>query len=110
MRERLPADADPAEIEEAVLFVHGATFGGDTFDLELEGYDWMTHLASRPCGVLRRPARADHPAGGDVRSAEKNEPFARAAEVVGDIGDAVDFILEQTARTSSAWSAGRGAR
>ena len=99
LRERLPAGADPAEIEEAVLFVHGATFGGDTFDLELEGYDWMTQVAERGFaayfvdlrgyGQSTRPAAMSDPP-------EKNEPFARAAEVVGDIGDAVDFILERT--------------
>ena len=47
VRERLPAGAEPAAIGEAVLFVHGATYGGDTFDLEIEGYDWMTQVAER---------------------------------------------------------------
>jgi pimeloyl-ACP methyl ester carboxylesterase len=99
VRERLPAGADPAEIEEAVLFVHGATFGGDTFDLELEGYDWMTQVAERGFAAYyvdlrgygqstRPPAMSDPPL--------RNEPFARADEVVGDIGDAVDFIRGRT--------------
>jgi pimeloyl-ACP methyl ester carboxylesterase len=99
VRERLPAGADPAEIEEAVLFVHGATFGGDTFDLELEGYDWMTQIAQRGFAAYyvdlrgygqstRPPAMSDPPL--------KNEPFARADEVVADISDAVDFIRERT--------------
>jgi pimeloyl-ACP methyl ester carboxylesterase len=99
VRERLPAGADPAGIEDTVLFVHGATFGGDTFDLELEGYDWMTQIAERGFAAYyvdlrgygqstRPPAMSDPPL--------KNEPFARADEVVADISDAVDFIRGRT--------------
>lgn len=99
VRERLPAGADPGELEEAVLFVHGATFGGDTFDLELPGYDWMTQVAERGFAAYyvdlrgyghstRPPAMSDLP--------EKNPVFARAEEVVADVGDTVDFIRERT--------------
>jgi pimeloyl-ACP methyl ester carboxylesterase len=45
VRERLPDDSTPGELDEAVLFVHGSTYPGDTFDLELAGYDWMTQVA-----------------------------------------------------------------
>ena len=94
IRERLPAGADPAEIEEAVLFVHGATFGGDTFDLEIEGYDWMTQVALRGFATyyvdLRGYGHSTRPA------ATGNRPFARAQEVVADIADTVDFIRERT--------------
>jgi pimeloyl-ACP methyl ester carboxylesterase len=94
VRERLPADVDPATIGDAVLFVHGATFGGDTFDLELPGYDWMTQVAQRGFGAyyvdLRGYGHSTRPA------ATENQPFARAEEVVADIGDAVDFIRERT--------------
>jgi pimeloyl-ACP methyl ester carboxylesterase len=99
VRERLPAGADPAGLDEAVLFVHGATFGGDTFDLEIEGYDWMTQVAERGFATYyvdlrgyghstKPPAMSDSPA--------KNQPFARAQEVVADIADTVDFIRERT--------------
>jgi pimeloyl-ACP methyl ester carboxylesterase len=99
VRERLPSDADPARLDEAVLFVHGATYGGDTFDLELEGYDWMTQVAERGFATYyldihgygrstRPPAMSDPP--------ERNEPFARAGDAVSDVADAVDFILERT--------------
>jgi pimeloyl-ACP methyl ester carboxylesterase len=94
IRERLPAGADPAVINEAVLFVHGATFGGDTFDLELPGYDWMTQVALRGFAAyyvdLRGYGHSTRPA------ATENQPFARAEEVVADIGDTVDFIRERT--------------
>jgi pimeloyl-ACP methyl ester carboxylesterase len=94
IRERLAAGADPVEIDEAVLFVHGATVGGDTFDLELPGYDWMTQVALRGFAAyyvdLRGYGHSTRPA------ATGNQPFARAEEVVADIGDTVDFIRERT--------------
>jgi pimeloyl-ACP methyl ester carboxylesterase len=99
VRERLPAGADPAALEEAVLFVHGATFGGDTFDLEIEGYDWMTQIAERGFAAyyvdLRGYGHSTRPPAMSAPPA-KNEPFARAEEVVADIADTVDFIRERT--------------
>jgi pimeloyl-ACP methyl ester carboxylesterase len=95
VRERLPAGADPAGLDEAVLFVHGATFGGDTFDLEIEGYDWMTQVAERGFATyyvdLRGYGHSTRP------PAASDQPFARAEEVVADIADTVDFIRERTA-------------
>jgi pimeloyl-ACP methyl ester carboxylesterase len=99
VRERLPAGADPKQLEKAVLFVHGATYPGATFDLELDGYDWMTQVAMagfaayaldmRGYGRSTRPAAmADPP--------EKNAPFSRAKDAVADVGDAVEFILDRT--------------
>ncbi len=93
VRERLPAGAEPAAIGEAVLFVHGATYGGDTFDLEIEGYDWMTQVAERGFATyyvdLRGYGHSTRPAAED--------PFARAEEVVADIADTVEFIRARTA-------------
>jgi len=94
IRERLPANTKPAEIEQAVLFVHGATFGGDTFDLELPGYDWMTQIAERGMAAYYVDVRGY---GHSTRPpAASDQPFARAEEVVADIGDTVDFIRERT--------------
>jgi pimeloyl-ACP methyl ester carboxylesterase len=99
IRERLPTGADPEQLEEAVLFVHGASYSGETFDLELDGYDWMTQLAMagfaayaldiRGYGRSTRPAAMEDPP-------DKNAPFARAKDAVLDAGDAVEFILERT--------------
>jgi pimeloyl-ACP methyl ester carboxylesterase len=99
VRERLPADTDPAQLEEAVLFVHGSTYPGDTFDLEIEGYDWMTQVADSGMATYyvdirgygrstRTPVMSDPP--------EKNEPFSRAVDAAKDVGDALDFVLERT--------------
>jgi pimeloyl-ACP methyl ester carboxylesterase len=94
VRERLPAGADPAALGEAVLFVHGATYGGDTFDLEIKGYDWMSQVAERGFATYYVDLRGY---GHSTRPAAADQPFARAEEVVADIADAVDFIRARTA-------------
>ena len=46
VRERLPQGTAPEEVSEAVLFVHGATYPGITFDTDLpDGKSWMDHTA-----------------------------------------------------------------
>ena len=99
VRERLPGNADPALLKKAVLFVHGATYGGDTFDLQIEGYDWMTQVAERGFATyyldLRGYGRSTRPPAMS-QPPEKNEPFSRAEDVISDIGNAVDFILART--------------
>jgi pimeloyl-ACP methyl ester carboxylesterase len=100
VRERLPAGKSPAEAKKAVLFVHGATYPGSSFDTDLaDGKSWMDHVAEagyaayyldhRGYGQSTRPALMDQPA-------EKNEPFAEAETVVKDLADVVDFIQERT--------------
>ena len=100
VRERLPAEQAPDALDEAVLFVHGATYPGHTFDTALaSGPGWMEYTAQagfatyyldkRGYGNSTRPeAMAADPSD--------NEPFARAETVIHDIDDAVEFILERT--------------
>ena len=99
VRERLPAGMDPAKLERAVLFVHGATYPGATFDLELAGYDWMTQVADRGLAAyaldLRGYGRSTRPAAMSDPP-EKNAPFSRAEDAVVDVGDAVEFIRCRT--------------
>jgi pimeloyl-ACP methyl ester carboxylesterase len=99
LRERLPAGADPKQLEKAVLFVHGATYPGVTFDLELDGYDWMTQVAMAGFAAyaldLRGYGRSTRPAA-MADPPEKNAPFSRAKDAVADVGDAVEFILDRT--------------
>jgi pimeloyl-ACP methyl ester carboxylesterase len=85
--------------DRVVLFVHGATYPGETaFDIHLPGGSWMdlaaqhgfdTYLVDvRGYGLSDRPATMDQPA-------EHNPPFASTAQAVADVGTAVDFILQR---------------
>jgi pimeloyl-ACP methyl ester carboxylesterase len=100
VRERLPEGMAPDGVSEAVLFVHGATYPGSTFDVDLaDGKSWMDHtveagyasyyMDQRGYGRSTRPDVLQQPA-------DQNEPFARAETVIHDIGDVVDFIQERT--------------
>lgn len=98
VRERTPDGA--AARDAAVLFVHGATYPGVTFDTPLAaGPSWLERTASdgyhafamdvRGYGQSTRPAEMAAPA-------KDNAPFARAETVIHDIDDVVDFIRERT--------------
>lgn len=100
VRERLPAGKSSGDVKKAVLFVHGATYPGSSFDIGLaNGKSWMDratdagyaayYLDHRGYGQSTRPAIMDQPA-------DKNEPFAEAETVVKDLADVVDFIQERT--------------
>jgi len=96
--ERRPDDA--SDRDAAVLFVHGATYPGVTFDTPLsDGPSWLQRTAEdgyhafamdvRGYGRSTRPAAIAAPA-------EENAPFARAETVIHDIDDVVEFIRERT--------------
>ena len=96
--ERAPAEANARDA--AVLFVHGATYPGVTFDTPLaNGPSWLERTANdgyhafamdvRGYGHSTRPAAMSAPAG-------DNAPFARAETVIHDIDDVVEFIRERT--------------
>lgn len=101
VRERLPENTAPdAKNGQAVLFVHGATYPGITFDTPLaDGESWMARMAEagyktyymdqRGYGESARPAAMAEPAS-------DNPPFARAADVLPDMDAVVEFIRERT--------------
>ena len=99
VRERLPAGTDPGQLTRAVLFVHGASYPGGTFDLEIDGYDWMTQVARRGFAAyaldLRGYGRSTRPAAMSAPS-DQNAPFSRAENAVVDVADAIDFIRART--------------
>ena len=85
--------------ERIVLYVHGATYPGETyFDLELGGLSWMEFIAQhgydvylvdlRGYGRSTRPPEMDQPAA-------NNAPIVRTDTAVKDVGTAVDFILKR---------------
>lgn len=98
VRERTPDDTNARDA--AVLFVHGATYPGVTFD---------TPLADGPSWLERTAADGYHAFAMDVRGygqstrhaamaapATDNAPFARAETVIHDIDDVVDYIRART--------------
>ncbi len=100
VRERLPAGRSPDSLDEAVLFVHGATYPGHTFDTALEsGPSWMEYTAEAGFATYYLDKRGyGNSTRPDAMQADpgENEPFARAATVIHDIDDAVEFILNRT--------------
>ena len=87
-------DRTPADATEAVLFVHGATYGGrSAFDPT--GFSWLASVASsgraayavdlRGYGDSGRPPELDRPA-------DENEPVVRASTAAGDVATALERV------------------
>ncbi len=87
----------------AVLFVHGATFASELYDIPAAGHSWMAAAAAagrdafavdlRGYALSERPTWFDQPA-------EVNPPYARAAEVLADIDRAVAAVRSRTGAES----------
>jgi pimeloyl-ACP methyl ester carboxylesterase len=86
----------PSGAAAAVLFVHGATYGGrSAFDVP--GYSWLEQVADagraayavdvRGYGGSERPAALDEPA-------EDNEPVVRASTAAVDAATALEHVAE----------------
>jgi pimeloyl-ACP methyl ester carboxylesterase len=99
VNEKLAPGTAPADVEKAVLFVHGATYPSLSFDLPIAGYNWMEYVAARGWaayalefrgyGNSTRPREMAAPTG-------ENRPVMRAEAAIADILDAVDFIRRRT--------------
>lgn len=97
--EKYAVTGSPETAGKAVLFVHGATYPGTSFDLPVPGYNWMDYVVAhgwaayyvdiRGYGGSSRPEALDEPASA-------NPPYARATDAVRDIAVAVDFIRKRT--------------
>ncbi len=82
-----------------LLLVHGATIASALWDAALPGCSWMDRLARdgfhvfaldlRGYGASGRPAAFDAPP-------EDTPAYARAADVIDDVADAVDYLCGQT--------------
>jgi len=99
LRNKHPAGMQRVGADRIVLFVHGATFPGETtFDLALNGYSWMDYIARHGYDVylvdVRGYGKSTRPAAMDS-AADQNEPIARTATAVADLGAAVEFILRR---------------
>ena len=78
-----------------VLFVHGAILASYFFDVALEEYSWMEHIARKGCPVfaldIRGYGASDKPPAMDDAPGN-SPPIAGSAEALQDIDDAVEFI------------------
>jgi pimeloyl-ACP methyl ester carboxylesterase len=79
-----------------VLFVHGATYGSQSFDLPLNGFSWMDYLAQRGWDVyimdLRGYGRSTRPPEMN-KPATENPPIVNTDVAVKDVGAVVNHIL-----------------
>ena len=80
----------------AVLFVHGATYGSThTFDYEIDGESWMDKMAGQGfdawCIDLLGYGGSDRPVE-MLAPAEDNDPIVDTAHAVQEVDLAVDFI------------------
>ncbi|HEX4893225.1 MAG TPA: alpha/beta fold hydrolase [Hyphomicrobiaceae bacterium] len=89
--ERFPADR-------VAILIHGATYPGNSFDLQLGGRSWMDELAG--CGfdtyALDLPGygRSTRPAAMS-EPPEANPPFMRTADAVEVLAHIVDFVRQR---------------
>ncbi|MAG95971.1 MAG: alpha/beta fold hydrolase [Alphaproteobacteria bacterium] len=98
LRERLPQGKTARTVERAVICMHGATMAGGIFDLPVAGYSWLERLAGAGFASYALDARGYGGSGRPPQMAEpadQNAPFARAAEVIEDLAEAVDFVRER---------------
>ena len=82
----------------AVILMHGSTYPGSAFDLRLDGFSWMDHLAVHGWdayapdlpgyGQSSRPAQMDQPP-------QANPPLMRTAEAVSALAAVVEFVARR---------------
>ena len=99
LREMHPADMTAFSSDRVLLFVHGATYPGETtFDLPLGGISMMEWIARRGWDVWlvdvrgyggsTRPPEMDRPA-------KENGPIVDTATAARDVGSAVAHIMQK---------------
>ena len=111
VRNKRPAGVDRFAPHRIVIFQHGATYGGEAFDLPFGGMSWMDYVAARgfDCysldlpgyGRSVRPPQMDEPA-------EAHPPFMRTADAARCLGAVVDFVrrrrsVEQVCLVGWSW-------
>lgn len=91
--------ATPPDPDRVVLFVHGATLASYIWDVPRPGHSCLDHIAQRGWSAYALDIRGY---GGSGKTADMtadpldNPPYARAAEAIDDIDDAVDYLRETT--------------
>jgi pimeloyl-ACP methyl ester carboxylesterase len=100
IRNKRLAGQDRFPPERIVLFVHGTTYPGIVFDVNLPGGSWMDFAAQRGFDTyyvdLRGYGGSTRPPAMN-RPPSENPPFADTKEEIQDVLAAVDFILKRRA-------------
>jgi len=96
VRNKRPRGLTSFKPDNIALFVHGGTYPSETgFDLRLEGWSWMDHMAARGFDVylveIRGYGRSSRPPEMEQPPAA-NGPIVNTATAARDYGAAVDFI------------------
>jgi pimeloyl-ACP methyl ester carboxylesterase len=111
VRNKRPAGVDRFSADRILIFQHGATYGGEAFDIPLGGMSWMDYVAARgfDCYYLDLPgyARSARPPQMD-EPPENNPPFMRTPEAARCLGAVVDFVrarrgVEKVCLLGSSW-------
>lgn len=99
VRERYLSKLSESCIDKAVLFIHGATYPGISFDMEIEGYAWMSYVADHGYAAyyldFRGYGNSTRPVIMESISKE-SPPFCRALDAIHDIEDVINFIRSRT--------------
>jgi pimeloyl-ACP methyl ester carboxylesterase len=95
VRNKRPAGVEKFASDRIAIFQHGATYGGEAFDIPFGGMSWMDYVAARgfDCyyldlpgyGRSQRPSQMDEPA-------DKHPPFMRTPDAATCLGAVVDFV------------------
>jgi len=98
LRNKRPAGEDRFGPDRIVVFQHGATYGGEAFDVPFGGMSWMDYAAQRgfDCYALDLPGygRSARPSVMD-EPAESNPPFMRTPDAAHCLGAVVDFVRQR---------------
>ncbi|MGD9806199.1 MAG: alpha/beta hydrolase [Hyphomicrobiaceae bacterium] len=95
VRNKRAAAVDRFAADRIVIFQHGATYGGEAFDIPFGGMSWMDYVAARgfDCYSLDLPGygRSERPSQMN-EPADRNPPFMRTPDAARCLGAVVDFV------------------
>ncbi|CAG9271775.1 alpha/beta hydrolase [Paraburkholderia unamae] len=96
LRRKMPAGA--ADLCPPVLLVHGSTLPGSVaFDLPLDGYSWMDHLARAGRDVWSLDIRGygSSTVGEAILNSDSPIIVADTEQAIEDLSDAIDYICRE---------------